>query len=204
MWGKIENGVKTGNWQYYDKADDNISLIINYTTNKVAYISPDTSNFLVLIDGNWKKQKVTTPPRYIGSKKQIHDSIKFKLSYPIDAIRNRIQGVAIISATVNLTGNLSDFEVVKKLSGGCSDQVISVVQELPNTWIPATINSKSINSKLFFVISFGIEEDYTPSKREIKRYPLLMKQRPYIYHEKVTTIQIERTRKKIGTTYYKH
>lgn len=191
MWGKIENGHKTGYWQYFDNPGE-LSLMINYSTGKLKYIKKDTSKYLIKQNGIWIESKVSSPPHFIGSKQQIKDYLMQNVRFPREARIGGVQGITAISFTIDETGNASNFEIVKGLSGGYPEEVIRVLSEMPNTWIQAVTGSAPVESKIIIVISFGLGEKYVASKKDKKKYPLLFQDKAYIMNFEKVAIGIDR------------
>lgn len=191
MWGKVENGDKVGNWQYFDEPGE-VSLMINHTTGKLSYIKPDTSKYLVRQGGEWIEANVNTPPHFIGSKKQVEDYISKNVRFPREARVRGLEGVTIISATINDTGNFGNFEIIKKLEGGYSEEALNALSSLPNTWIQATNTSGGVSSKLIFIAKFGLGKEYKITKRDKKKYSILELDKPYIIDLTFTALGIDR------------
>lgn len=179
MWGRIENGQKTGNWQYFDEPGE-LSLMVNYTTGKLSYIKPDTSKYLVNDGHVWLEATVQTPPRFIGSKKEVIDFLYQNITFPLDARVHGVEGITIISAVIDETGDFGNFEIVKNLEGGYTEEVIGELSELPNTWIQATSSSGAIASKFYFVVSFGIGGHYKITQKDSKEFSAYFESKPYI------------------------
>lgn len=188
MWGKIENGRKTGNWQYFDEPGE-LSLMINYTTGNLRYIKPDTSKYLIKQGDEWIEAEVNTPPHFIGSKNQVEDYISKNIGFPREARIRGLEGVTIISAIIDDTGNFGDFEIIKKLEGGYSEEVINALSALPNTWIQATNSTGGVTSKLIYVVRFGLGGEYKITKRDRKKYPILELDKPYTIDLVFTSIR---------------
>ncbi|MEP4534134.1 MAG: hypothetical protein ABJ004_13675 [Cyclobacteriaceae bacterium] len=187
MWGKMENGEKVGIWQYYDEPGE-LSLMINYTTGKLRYIKRDTSKYLVKEGDAWIEANVNTPPHFIGSEREVIEYISENIGFPVEARMRGLEGITIISATIDDTGNFGDFEVIKKLEGGYTDEVLNALSALPNTWIQATNSSGGVPSKLIFAVIFGVGKEYKIKKRDKKKYSILEQDKPYIIHLAVTAL----------------
>lgn len=67
---------------------------------------------------------------YEGGQEAMYDFIKKETRYPIMARRNRIQGVCIVSFTLNTDGTMSGIKLVKNIGGGCGEEALRVVRLL--------------------------------------------------------------------------
>lgn len=67
---------------------------------------------------------------YEGGQEAMYDFIKKETRYPVMARRNRIQGVCIVSFTLNTDGTMSGIKLVKNIGGGCGEEALRVVRLL--------------------------------------------------------------------------
>ena len=67
---------------------------------------------------------------YEGGQEAMYAFIEKELKYPIMARRNRIQGVCIVSFTLNTDGTMSGIKLVKNIGGGCGEEALRVVRLL--------------------------------------------------------------------------
>ena len=109
-----------------------------------------------------------------------------------DARMRKVQGVAIVSAVIDESGNFGDFKVIKNLSGGCTEEVIGALSELPKYWIPATSTDGPVASKMLFAVTFGIEGKYKIRKSDVKKFPVLAQDKPYVIPGDVRSFSIIR------------
>ncbi|TGE24651.1 energy transducer TonB [Hymenobacter aquaticus] len=65
---------------------------------------------------------------YEGGQEAMYAFIEKELKYPIMARRNRIQGVCIVSFTLNTDGTMSGIKLVKNIGGGCGEEALRVVR----------------------------------------------------------------------------
>lgn len=86
---------------------------------------------------------------YEGGQEALYDFIKQELKYPMMARRNRIQGVCIVSFTLNTDGTMSGIKLVKNIGGGCGEEALRVVRLLKfNKPDYAVLTSMPITFKL--------------------------------------------------------
>jgi TonB family protein len=71
----------------------------------------------------------------LGGRKAYKQYLEKSLVYPEVALENKIEGRVTIQFTVETTGTLSDFKVLRSLGYGCDDEVIRLIKEGP-AWSP--------------------------------------------------------------------
>ena len=78
------------------------------------------------------------------------------MHYPRAARKGNIQGRVIVKFVVNEDGSISDCKVIKGIGGGCDEEALRVIQEMPN-WKPGKQNGKFV--KVYFTqpITFKLE-----------------------------------------------
>ena len=80
--------------------------------------------------------QVDKKPIFQGGNERISPYISSHLVYPKVAKDNNIKGTVMISFVVNTDGSVSDVKVKKGIGGGCDEEAIKVVKEMPK-WTPA-------------------------------------------------------------------
>ncbi|QCR23304.1 energy transducer TonB [Pontibacter sp. SGAir0037] len=77
----------------------------------------------------WVPDKViAAAEHYEGGKEAMYKFIKNETKYPPLAKRNRIQGEAIISFTLNDDGSTSGFKILKNPGGGTGEEALRVAK----------------------------------------------------------------------------
>ena len=165
--GYVQDGHKVSFWEYYDNDDGALSLKMNYDNGQILFLKPDTSDFVIKIDGEWIKQKLKVYPKYIGSDYTYYKDLGSSdyLKYPREAIRNNSEGYVYVSFEINNTGVPHNFKVEKGIGDGCKDAALLAVKEAATkggNWIPAQINGQTYDSRFLMPIAFVIH----PTKSE--------------------------------------
>ncbi|WP_147407483.1 energy transducer TonB [Reichenbachiella sp. MSK19-1] len=184
-WGKLENNQKVGNWQYYDEPGK-LSLMVNHSTGKIIFFEKDTSKYLIKKEGDWVLSHVVNPPHYLGSKMDFFNFIGENLTYPPVPLANNKTGQAAVSFEIDEQGAVSHFEIIKSEEGWFARELLGLLKAAPPIWIPAAIETGPVPSKIIFLLGFGINNSYTPRRRDKKEYPELYEEKPYIYEMVVT------------------
>src|SRR6187551_3792829 len=71
----------------------------------------------------------------LGGRKAYKQYLEKNLLYPEVALENKIEGRVTIQFTVETTGTLSDFKVLRSLGYGCDEEVVRLIKEGP-AWSP--------------------------------------------------------------------
>jgi len=167
--GNILNGYKEGIWEYYDADFWQLALKIDYSKGNLLYQKPDTSTYVVYLDGEWKKMKLDQTPRYIGS---MHDFVLVsnKIRYPVKARNRQTVGSFNIIFEVDSLGKAGEFKVLNDIGDGCGEEALDKLFELPNYWIPAKLNGQNLASRFTIPITFSMVDDgrtIKPRKKSI-------------------------------------
>lgn len=64
--------------------------------------------------------------------KQVHRNIR----YPQIAQRGGIEGRVILGFMIEENGQLSEFQIMRDIGGGCGEEALRVMKDLPQIWIP--------------------------------------------------------------------
>ncbi len=62
------------------------------------------------------------------------------------AIANGIQGVIFVMVKINEKGQITGVEVIKGIGGGCEDEAVRVIKNMP-AWKPGLQNGKAVPVK---------------------------------------------------------
>jgi len=90
-----------------------------------------------------------------GGRKAFQKYLRDKLIYPQQALSNQVEGKVTIQFTVNPTGELSDFQVVKGLGYGCDEEVIRLIKQGPK-WAPSKKNDEAVADKVRVRMRFSL------------------------------------------------
>ena len=77
------------------------------------------------------------------------------IKYPAQARRQGIQGQIFVQFTVTRDGVIKDPIIRRKLGGGCDEEVIRVVNSMPEM-IPAIVDGKNVSSIYILPVQFKL------------------------------------------------
>lgn len=92
-------------------------------------------------------------PEFDGGQKALNKYLDKNLRYPQIAKDNKIHGTVFVKFVVNEDGSLSDMLVIRGIGGGCENEALRLVQEMP-AWQPATQNGKPVKCYFTLPIKF--------------------------------------------------
>ncbi|MBK9103195.1 MAG: TonB family protein [Saprospiraceae bacterium] len=84
---------------------------------------------------------------------KMRQSIYQNIKYPAKARENGIQGQVLVRFVVTRQGEVENPVIVSGIGGGCDEEVLRVVNEMPN-WIPATQDGINVAAKYTMPVKF--------------------------------------------------
>jgi TonB family protein len=78
------------------------------------------------------------------------------LVYPLEARDARVQGDVKVGFNVSNKGEISDIEIVKGIGGGCDEEAIRIIEQMPD-WYPETIDGQPAASYETYTIRFKLD-----------------------------------------------
>ncbi len=90
-----------------------------------------------------------------GGKKAFKQYLEQNLRYPEQALNNKVEGKVTVQFTIQSSGAVSDFRVVKGLGYGCEEEVIRLIQEGPK-WQPTKRNHRPVTDKVKVRMKFSL------------------------------------------------
>lgn len=82
-----------------------------------------------------------------GGRRAFKQYLEKNLLYPQQAIENKVEGRVTIQFTVESTGLLSDFSVVKGIGFGCDEEVMRLVRQGPK-WFPTKRSNEAVRDRV--------------------------------------------------------
>jgi TonB family protein len=125
--------------------------------NPTVQLNPDNEEIKPMVDKNGNKtnmemeQKPEFPGGYNGVMKFISDHTK----YPPLAQNSGIQGTVYVQFLIDKTGQTSQAKVLRGIGGGCDEEAVRVVKEMPK-WIPGKQNGQPVNSVYQIPVKFQL------------------------------------------------
>lgn len=90
-----------------------------------------------------------------GGKKAFNKYLEDKLQYPQQALENKIEGKVTIQFTVETTGQLTDFKVIKGIGYGCDEEVIRLIKTGPK-WSPVKRDDEPVKGRVRVRMRFAL------------------------------------------------
>jgi TonB family protein len=97
-------------------------------------------------------------PEFPGGHEEMLKYIQSNIKYPEEAMGVTVDGIALVSFTVNNNGDIRQPKVVKEIGYGIDEEAIRVVLNMPR-WEPARQNGKAVSMEYTLSIHFKIEKD---------------------------------------------
>jgi TonB family protein len=91
----------------------------------------------------------------VGGRRAFKKYLEEKLVYPRQALDNKIEGKVTIQFTVETTGKLTNFNVVKGIGYGCDDEVIRLIKQGPK-WTAIKRNDEPVKGKVKVRMRFAL------------------------------------------------
>lgn len=91
----------------------------------------------------------------VGGRRAFKKYLEDKMVYPREALDNKIEGKVTIQFTVETTGQISNFNVVKGIGYGCDDEVIRLIKEGPR-WAPMKRDDEPVKGRVRVRMRFSL------------------------------------------------
>ncbi|ADB42147.1 TonB family protein [Spirosoma linguale] len=131
----------------------------------VAYepTSAPTPKKLVSQTGDEIFMVVEKQPEFPGGIRALYQYLARNLRYPVEARQNKVQGRVYVKFIIDKTGAIRELRVLKGIGGGCDEEAIRVMSQMPN-WIPGEQQGKPVSVMYNLPIQFSLEKN-TEDKR---------------------------------------
>jgi len=93
--------------------------------------------------------------QFPGGELAFNQYVKKHITYPIIAKEQGIEGRVIVSVEIDENGKLTNIEVIQGIGGGCEEEVIRVLNEMPD-WKPTMQAGHKIKAKKIFSFNFQL------------------------------------------------
>jgi protein TonB len=95
-------------------------------------------------------------PEFSGGYEAMLKFLKDKMTYPALAQESGIQGTVFVQFVVSKTGKISLVKVLRGIGGGCDEEAVRVVKEMPN-WIPGRQNGQAVPVMFQIPVKFQLQ-----------------------------------------------
>lgn len=99
-------------------------------------------------------------PEYVGGEQAMYKFIGEHINYPAQAKEEGIEGRVIVSFIVEKDGRISTVETMRGIGGGCDEEAIRVIEEMPN-WNPGKQRGKNVRVQYRMPIKFALSGENT-------------------------------------------
>jgi TonB family protein len=116
-------------------------------------LTEDTASLSeVVVTGYGKGNEAAADNTYYAAEPQMgrtnfKDYLEKSVKYPEEAIRNKAEGRVTVRFTVEPSGQLTGFEILKGIGSGCDEELIRVIKEGP-PWKPAKQGTRAVSDKV--------------------------------------------------------
>jgi len=142
--GTYSDGVKTGDWIYYEKSTNSNRVEKHNEAGELIHIRKE------------ELPPIEVVAHFPGGPKDWALYLRKTLKYPREATRGGYQGRVFLSFTVEKDGSLSDIKIDKSPHASLSQEAKKVLQSSPN-WIPATLRGEPVKSRKSIQVLFRLK-----------------------------------------------
>lgn len=133
-----------------DESVANLINVIKEITN-IKIVVEDIENNAVL---TFAEQM----PEFNGGNKSMYEFLGKSIHYPKLAMTESIEGKVILQFVIDSKGAVNKIEVMKAIGGGCEEEAIRVVNQMPK-WSPGKQNGKPVSVRYTLPIAFKLSEN---------------------------------------------
>jgi protein TonB len=95
-------------------------------------------------------------PEFQGGYESMLKFLHDKMQYPTLAQESGIQGTVFVQFVVSKTGKISNVKILRGIGGGCDEEAVRVVKEMPN-WIPGRQNGQAVPVMFQIPVKFQLQ-----------------------------------------------
>lgn len=93
------------------------------------------------------------------TKAKIDEAVSAELKYPSEALKNDEEGVAVISITIDVEGNVSELMIEEDPGFGMGAAALKAVKKLSKQWYPAEHFGEKVAAQFKIPVSFVLPEE---------------------------------------------
>lgn len=109
---------------------------------------------------------VEVQPEYPGGMQALMSFLSENIIYPLEAIRNGVEGRVITSFIVNKDGSVSDIEVIRSVDSLLNAEAIRVIGMMPK-WNPGKQKGEAVNVRFTMPVAFRLNKNKTANDESI-------------------------------------
>lgn len=96
-----------------------------------------------------------TKPAFVGGKNGLDQYVRQHLTYPTEAVIDKIEGTVVLELTITKQGKVKDVSINQSLHPLLDAEAMRLAHQMP-TWIPATFDRKKIDKRVLVPIEFHL------------------------------------------------
>jgi TonB family protein len=96
-------------------------------------------------------------PQAVGGMSAFYNQLAKDITYPAEALQNRIEGRVSIEFIVEKNGSLSDVKAIMGIGSGCDEEAVRAV-ESASAFKPASQSGKPVRVRMLLPIDFRIDK----------------------------------------------
>jgi len=97
-------------------------------------------------------------PKFPGGDEALLNFFGSKIVYPEAAKNDQIQGIVVLSFTIEKDGSISDLIVMRDIGGDCGDEALRVAKLMPN-WTPGMQDGKTVRVSYKLPVRFQLDSE---------------------------------------------
>ncbi|MFZ6009789.1 MAG: energy transducer TonB [Bacteroidota bacterium] len=98
---------------------------------------------------------VEVNPEFPGGYDSLMANIRRKMTYPVQARRDGVQGTVYVSFVVTKSGDVTDVKVIRGISPECDEVARQVVAGLPR-WKPGQTRNRLVHTRFVLPLKFSL------------------------------------------------
>ncbi|MEY4937147.1 MAG: hypothetical protein RIS64_3506 [Bacteroidota bacterium] len=99
---------------------------------------------------------VDQKPEFETGEAEMFKYLRQNIHYPAAAREHGIEGKVFVNFVINTDGSISDVNVLKGIGGGCDEETIRVVQNMPK-WKPGQHQGNTVKTRFTVPVSFKLD-----------------------------------------------
>lgn len=103
-----------------------------------------------------ENSEMTKKEKKACADKALLEYIYSNINYPKMASVNGIEGTVVLKFIVGKKGEISKINIVKEIGGGCGNEVVRVVNKMPN-WIPGKQRGREVKVRYMLPVKFDLQ-----------------------------------------------
>jgi hypothetical protein len=156
--GFYKNNEPDSVWSTYN-ANGNLYFTYDYKTKSVEIFEDKPwdgkQKFFLKKTNDSSTVTISRLPLYIGGSLAVSKHIVNNVNIPVSLITSGMKGQTVVQYTITKMGEAKHFSIVQSLEKNFDNEVLRVLELLPERWIPAEANGKPIDIVTEYTFRFS-------------------------------------------------